>query len=317
MNTLENLLVWSSHRAKTLGRCARQYYYSYIGSWEGWDASAEPEVQMAYRLKHLTSAELEIGQIVHEQIRVILAMARSGSVIHPATHIEIAQKKFETFVQCSATRRLEELSAKRRKLFCHETGQGFTPQELADGMAKIARLLEGFLSFDDVQLLLAEPARLIPELLDPPGFEVGDELGVPARPKTDAVFLTDDAVVVSDWKTGGPREDHRTQGLVYDLFIRKKLNLTSADKVEVRFYYLGERQVMNHTFSDDERTEALWLIGEQFGEMRSLSDDPKVNCGPESRFHPHVSRGCYGCNHRLMCEPFLASKLARSTPTAP
>ena len=252
-NELENLVVWSAHRAKTLSACPRKYYYSFIGSWGGWDTSRDPDVQAAYRLKHLTSPDLEIGNVVHEQIRVILAMAHSGSTIDPAAHIKIAQEKFEIFVRCSASRRLEELSAKRRKLFCHEAGEGYSPQDLADAIDKIASLLEGFFSFDDVRLLLAEPARLIPELLDT-GFEVGDELGVPARPRTDAVFLSDDAVVVCDWKSGAPSESHRTpQGISYDLSVRKKLNLTSADKVEVRFYYLGQRQVMAHTFSEEER----------------------------------------------------------------
>jgi hypothetical protein len=44
---LKNLLVWSAHRSRTLGTCARRYYFNYIGSWEGWDDNAPPEVQAA------------------------------------------------------------------------------------------------------------------------------------------------------------------------------------------------------------------------------------------------------------------------------
>jgi len=57
---------------------------------------------------------MEIGQIVHEQIRLILETAYAGRPVHPATKIEIAQERFKTFVDYSAKRRLEDLSAKRR-----------------------------------------------------------------------------------------------------------------------------------------------------------------------------------------------------------
>jgi len=316
-NELENLLVWSAHRTKTLGTCPRRYYFNYVGSWGGWDVSTDPDVQAAYRLKHLTSPDLEIGNVVHEQIRLIFEKAIAGRFIDPAIEIKIARGKFEMFVDYSAKRRLEDLSAKRRKLMAHETGQPFGPADLTACLHKIGELLEGFFAFDDVRALLANPACIIPELLDPPGFEIGTELGVPARPKTDAVFLIGEKIVVSDWKTGTPRDEHRDQGLVYDLFIRNKLSLPPTEPIEVRFYYLGTRQMVSHVSTEDERTERLWAIGEQFEEMKSLSDDPKINCGPESRFPAHVSRGCYGCNHRLMCEAFLASKLARSIPGAP
>jgi len=315
---LENLLVWSLARSKALGACPRKYYYSYIGSWEGWNEESPPEVQAAYRLKHLTTPDLEIGQIVHQQIRLIFEKACAGLPIHLATEIKIAQEKFKTFIDYSRTRRLEDLTAKWRKLFCHESGKDVSQLELDTYVAKIGRLLDRFFSFEDVKMLVAEPARLIPELLDPLGFEVGNELRVPARPKTDAVFLRDDAtVVVCDWKCGASSEEHRTQGLIYDLFVRGRLGLPPEHSVEIRFFYLDDGELVSYSFGDEERAEADWLIGEQFAELQSLSDDPRINTGPEERFPALVSRACFGCNHRLMCEDFLRSKFATSSRVAP
>jgi hypothetical protein len=315
---LENILVWSAHRTKTLGMCARKYYFNYVGSWQGWDTASPPEVQAAYRVKHLTTPELEIGNILHQQIRLIFLKADCGQVIDPATEIKIAQEKFETFVQSSASRRLEELSAKHHKLMLHEMGMTLTPTEVGDHVDEIDRLLSRFLEFDDVKALLADPSVLLHELLDSPGFEIGNDLGVPARPKTDAVFVTLDKIVVCDWKTGAPSDDHRDgQGLVYDLFVRSQLALPPTQVVEVRFYYLQTGQVVHHVFTEEERGEKLWAIGEQFEELKSYSDDPRVNVGSESRFPARVSRACFYCNHRLMCEDFLRSKFANSTQAVP
>lgn len=308
---LENSLVWSAHRAKTLGTCARKYYYNYIGSWEGWDPSSPPEVQAAYRVKHLTTAELQIGQMIHDQIRSIFEMARQGQTIHPAKEIGAVQGRFQNFLHVSAKRRLEDCSAKRPRLLVHELGETLGAEEMDALNDKIAKYLNGFFSFDDVKHLLADPAVSIPEFLDPPGFEIGHELGVPARPKTDAVFVTLDNLIICDWKCSGSpsSEEHRTQGLTYDIYVREKLALPPAEATEVRFYYLGSSEVVSFVFSEEERAERLWAIGEEFETLRALSDDPQFNTAPESRFHPRLSLRCYGCNHRLMCNAFIKSPL--------
>jgi hypothetical protein len=191
----------------------------------------------------------------------------------------------------------------------HEMGETLGAKELDALNEKITKYLTGFFSFDDVQHLLADPAVLIPEFLDPPGFEIGNELGVPARPKTDAVYLTLDKLIICDWKCGSPSEDHRTQGLTYDLYVREMLALPPSEVTEVRFYYLGSHEVVSFVFSEEERAERLWAIGEEFETLRALSDDPKINTAPESRFHPRLSLRCYGCNHRLMCNAFIKSPL--------
>lgn len=308
-NRLENTLVWSAMRSKTLGACERKYYYNYIGSWEGWYASSPPEVQAAYRVKHLTTAELQIGQIIHDQIRFIFERARQGRTIHPAKEIETVQERFQTFLEVSAKRPLEVCSAKRPKLWVHEMGETLGAKELNALNDKIAKYLNGFFGFADVQHLLADAAVLIPEFLDPPGFEIGRELGVPARPKTDAVFITLDKLIICDWKCGLPSDDHRNQGLMYDLYVREMLALLSTEVTEIRFYYLGSREVVSFVFSEEERAERIWSIGEEYETLKSFSDDPQINIAPESRFRPHVSLSCYGCNHRLMCNAFIRSPL--------
>jgi len=309
---LENHLVWSAHRVKTLAQCERRYYFQHIGSWQGWDASSPLQSQCAYRLKWLTTPQLEIGNIVHNQIRVIFEKALSGWPILPAIEIQIAQEQFRDFITHSAQRHLEDLTAKQRKLFLHEMGKSLSADDMTKYEAWIEQLLEKFFGFSDVKQLLADPTPLLVEYLDPPGFKIGYELEVPARPRTDAVFIDpDNTVVVADWKSGVSSNDHRRLGLVYTELIARKMKLPPTRPVEVRFYYLATGAVEAFRFSLEERSEVLWQIGEEFASLQRMSDDPVINTGPESRFRPSVSRMCLSCNFHGMCEPFLRSKLAR------
>jgi hypothetical protein len=314
---LENTLVWSAHQTKALGSCPRQYYYAYIGGWEGWNSDAAPERQAAYRLKNLTTPEMEIGQIVHRQIRVIFEKARHGLTVSPATEVKIAQELFRMFDYYSRGRDLETLSAKNRKFLLHELGGVLTNNEITKYVEKIGSYLDHFFQFVDVQHLLANPTVLIPEFLDVPGFEVGYELDVPARLRTDAVFVTADRFVVADWKACDEslgkhgRPEHREQALVYDLFVRKKVGLSSTEKVDIRFYYLGSGKVEIFEFNDEERAEKLWQCGEDFADLSRYSDDPKINTAPEERFRPHVSSACFRCNFQQLCPGFLQSRLHR------
>ena len=172
---------------------------------------------------------------------------------------------------------------------------------------KIADYFHAFFGFEDVHLLLADPSTLLPELLDPTDFEVNYHVGVPARLKTDAVYKSADKLVICDWKCGAPSDDHRSQGLTYDIFVRDKLKLPAADLVEIRFYYLGARETVSYTFFEEEREERLWEIGEQFETLRSYSEDTKINTAPRERFHARPSNACNFCNHAAMCQPFLRS----------
>jgi len=315
---LENYLVWSAYRAKALGNCPRQYYYNCIGSWEGWNSESAPERQAAYRLKHLTTPELEIGLLIHRQVRDILEKARHGLTSSPANEIKLAQDLFTMFVEQSRVRMLETLTAKKKKLLLHELGEALSNEEMADYLERIATYLERFFQFADVRAILANPTVLIPEFLDAPGFEISRELGVPARLRTDALFVTANCYVIADWKSSlistgfggnGPSPDQRQQALVYDLFVRKKVDLPPTEKLEVRFYYLGSGQVETFEFTDEERAEKLWLCGEEFGELSRYSDDPKINIAPEERFHARVSRACFHCNFQQLCPAFIGSGL--------
>jgi hypothetical protein len=307
---LENLLAWSQHRIRLLGQCEVRYYHQYLGSWGGWDTSSPPEAQAAYHSKYLTTPALEIGQIVHGRIRVVLEQRMAGHPVEPDIAIKIAQAQFESFVDASRRRDIAEVSQKRRKFLLHQLGGEISAAELAGYLQRIEELLRAFFGFDEVKMILNQPEGLLSALLDPLAFEVGYELGVPSRPRTDAVYVNPEKILIADWKCGEPQDADRQQAITYDIFVRRRLDLLPTESTQVTLFYLGAGERITHWFTDDERAERLWQIGEEFETLRQRSDDPRINVAPESRFRPSVTRACLYCNFRLMCEPFLRSSLA-------
>ena len=135
--TLENTLVYSSHRSRLLSQCPRRYFRNYIQAWGGWDTTSTPDSQAAYRLKNLTTPELEEGNFVHDTIRGIFTKARIGLLIRPSDEIKSAQSRFQNFLFQSERRRLEECTGKRRKLLLHELGNSLDSNEVETLLARI------------------------------------------------------------------------------------------------------------------------------------------------------------------------------------
>jgi hypothetical protein len=307
----ENQLTWSGARFATLQRCEKRYYYQFIGSWGGWDIAAPAETQKAYRLKYLTNPYLEIGNLIHDRIRSIFERALVGRRIPIEDEIKIAKGNFQLFLHYSRLKYLEQVTRQGRKLLQDQLGLPVSDYEEAGYLSSIERLLRNFWELEDVSEILKTPEILIPEFLDPRGFELGKELGVPSRLRTDAVWLVGEKLVIGDWKCGKPNDNHRNQGLAYDIFIRRRLGLAANESVEVRFYYLGTGEVTSYAFTPEDRDLFMWQVGEEFETLRSYSDDPVLNIGSPSRFFARISPACQACPFQLTCPEFIKSNTAK------
>ena len=74
----KNEFSWSFSRHSTFKTCKRKYYYSYYGSWEGWNKDAEELNQKLYMLKNMTSLPMLAGSIVHDEVERTLKTLRYG-----------------------------------------------------------------------------------------------------------------------------------------------------------------------------------------------------------------------------------------------
>jgi hypothetical protein len=307
MNILFNYLSWSEQRAKSIHTCPRQYAYKYLQAWSGWEADEAPEKQQAYYLNCvLADLRIATGNILHDRAGRILRRIASGMTIVPAKEIAIAEEDFDRFIINSQKLALTSLSGKRKKLLCHLLGEALPDALVKSERESISTMLGHFFALPELALFTAEPSCLLSQFIEADMGPPTHELGVPARLMTDAVFTHDGITVVCDWKTGKPRPEHREKGMVYDVFVRGRLGLGPGSRVQVRFLYLrtGEREEFE--FTEEERQETRWRVGEDFALMQEKSSDPVLNIADPDSFPAVTGFHCLSCPHQLMCRRFAA-----------
>ena len=54
---------WSVSRRGCFRECPRRYYYQYYGYHDGWKPAAPAVARAAYRLKHLKSLPILVGEV--------------------------------------------------------------------------------------------------------------------------------------------------------------------------------------------------------------------------------------------------------------
>ena len=74
----KNDFSWSFSRDSAFNTCKRKYYYSYYGSWGGWNKDADELSKKLYMLNKMTSLPMLAGSIVHDEVERTLKVLRYG-----------------------------------------------------------------------------------------------------------------------------------------------------------------------------------------------------------------------------------------------
>ena len=72
MAKLINEFSWSHSRRNAFEECMRKYYFSYYGSWNGWERHATDRQKELYLHNKLINRWMWLGKLVHESIKNIL-----------------------------------------------------------------------------------------------------------------------------------------------------------------------------------------------------------------------------------------------------
>src|SRR3990167_1343516 len=119
MSDLKNEFSWSRSRATTLDACPRRYWFSYYGSWGGWNEGAPPRTREIYILKQLASRWMWVGSVVHDAIERALQALRLGKPIEETVLIDWALKKMREDFRASRSGDYRQSPKLVRGLFEH------------------------------------------------------------------------------------------------------------------------------------------------------------------------------------------------------
>jgi CRISPR/Cas system-associated exonuclease Cas4 (RecB family) len=300
MSNFQNEFSWSPSRHRMFDSCKRQYYYNYYGSWGGWYRDADPQIQLLYRLKKMTSIPQLVGTVVHDAISRILKALQSGRDVPPPSLETYARKLFDQHLRDSKQQRWLHSASKYTNLFEHYYAEPFSEADQKNASDRIASNLSAFFAskpYSILQTTLPEHYLSIEKLTS---FTFANtklwvSLDVAVRRKS--------GIYVFDWKTGRERSADRHQLAVYALYATTQWGVALSD-LQLQDVYLQSDSVSKVDLSSDDLDQTRTFVTESTAAMRALLDDPEQNTASQDTFpmtdNTHL---CNTCPFKAVCYP--------------
>lgn len=306
MADLVNEFSWSKSRHEKFVGCRRAYFFTYYGSWGGWEARPGSPVRELYVLKKLSSRWQWSGSLVHGALREVLSRFRATGDLPP----------LERVIDRTHARARAEWVGSREKSYWREASRivGLVEHEYAEPVADaewkrlyeevVERSLRAFYGSEILDEVRRTPRGdwLGVDELDSWDFE-----GTKVWVAVDFAYRDGDGRVhVLDWKTGKERGIDHVQVGVYALYARSRWNI-APDSVVGGLVYLaldGGRGAERVDVAADPRAlEACSAeMRSSIREMRAALEDPARNKAREEAFPRVEERSvCRRCAFRRPC----------------
>lgn len=311
MAKLLNEFSWSVSRAQLFSDCRRAYYYTYYGSWGGWEAEASERQRLLYILKNIKTLPMWAGTIVHETIGDALQRHARGGQAITAGELQARARTRLRSGWVEAVQR--EWLARPKKTNLHELyyGNGRSlPQPDTDALRE--RVYECLTAFAESAVLceiLATPYLSWKPVDTLDTFAID---GLKVWCAIDFAYADPAGVLrLIDWKTGAEnRESLTTQLACYALYAAETW-FTPLDRLRLQGVFLREKaRVSDYPVGPEMLVDAKDKILTSAAAMRQLLDDDQANAASEERFaFCENERTCRRCNYRQAC-PYLADRSA-------
>ena len=215
----KNRFSWSFSRNNAFNACKRKYYYSYYGSWGGWNKDADELSKKLYLLNKMSSLPMLAGTIVHDEVERTLKAVRYGRNADIVKSKENVIKVFKQSWAQSKNKDWEDNPKWKTNLFEHFYNQKPTDEALLDIRDLMLNSIDGFFASDSYRFIqtMSDSQWLAIEDLD--SFEVhGAKLWV----KLDFAIRHGERVYIYDWKTGKVAKENEVQLAIYALYAQQK-----------------------------------------------------------------------------------------------
>lgn len=281
------ILGWSNSRYDKFISCKREYFYRYYSKYD----PTYTRKQIG-DLKKMTSIPLEIGNIVHDVIEVLLTRLRK-------TEGEIDKEKFHNY----AKRKTKEYCEK--KIFSEVFYKEIEKIDSEEIYSKVEISLSNFLESDRFNWLTTEAIRNKSDwIIEPGGFGETRIDEMKAYCKVDFLFPFNDTIYILDWKTGKKDiQKHNRQLKGYSAWASYHFSKDPTNIIPIIAYLrptYSEMEVINNEFDLEEFTNQVLKETE---EMYSLCSNVNENIpkDKEAFVKTHNRIYCDYCNFRELC----------------
>lgn len=297
---------WSISRMKTLDNCAREYYYTYYKSHNGWKWTSDDECKLAWRLKKLTNLWMYFGEVLHTQIKGI---------------IEQCKKKEPKFMKAD---RFNEIALNILRQLVKDSKEKYNTNQWNDypsgnmlqeyyyggeisketGIELKDRLIQCINSFYISQTFedILNTRAIIVEN-DEDVFSYFKYEGLKIYSKLDLLYIDEKGYyIIVDWKTGRYSDADKEQLLVYAWYVNEKYNIPFT-RIKGRIEYLLEGyneeviiQYENIEYIKSRVINDLKIINYYLKDTENNEAKEKIEFEKTE-----LKYKCTKCNFRLLC----------------
>ena len=292
-----DILGWSVSRYDTFTTCQRQYYYQYYGKY---DTDPGNTLLRLNVLKNLTTIPLEIGNISHKIIEILLDRLKKSSD-------EIDREKFKKFVRdktaaIALTKNFFEVYYREKDAVDHET----------EILPFVETALENFLASERFAWIREKALAQSGEwIIEPEGFGECRIDGLKAFCKVDFLFPVGKNIYIIDWKTGKeakPKFDerhdkHSRQMRGYVVWAHFQMEKNYEDIFPTIAYLLPDYKERNVRLTEFDMEDFADSIRTETEEMYKYCADVEFNIPREKEFFEMTKNinTCRFCNFRELC----------------
>jgi hypothetical protein len=306
MADLQNEFSWSKSRHERFDGCRRAYFFTYYGSWGGWEAAPGSATRELYVLKKLSSRWQWAGSLVHGALKHSLSRARGTGEL----------PSLERVLEQTRAKARSEWAGSREKSYWREPSRivGLVEHEYAEPVPDVEwkriwnEVIEASLRAfwasavaDEIRRTPRERWLTVDEL-DAWLFE-----GTKVWVAVDFAYRdADGRVHVLDWKTGKERGVDHVQVGIYALYAQQKWSVPPEQVVGGLVYLVGNGVPGGERVSVAADPAALSACTEtmraSIGAMRAALEDPARNVAREEAFPRLDDRdACRRCPFRRPC----------------
>lgn len=301
MGDLKNEFSWSRSRSKSFDECARRYWFTYYGSWEGWEPQSPPRTRQAYILKQLQSRWMWVGSLVHDTVAKVLVSARAGRPIPEEQAIEEALQRMRAEFRASRAGEYLKRPKKTCGLFEHEYKLDLSDDQWGEAADHMKACVSAFYKSPWFEKLPRLPRGAWLPIEELSHFYLD---GVKVFVKPDFAYRSDETTVeIIDWKTGRRDEEaDPVQLACYALHALDQKWAAEPEQVVTNEYNLALGKGRETRMSAARLDEVKAAILASAAAMKQRLDDPARNVATESKFPVATDPStCRSCNYRKIC----------------
>jgi len=282
------ILGWSVSRYDVFQLCKRQYFYTYYGKYD----TIIPEWKIN-TLKKMTSIPLEIGNIAHDIIEVLLTrLQKTDDPIDTHRFADYVRRKTEDY--CNA------------KIFSEIYYTEINRIDADDIFKTVKMCLDNLLGSERFEWLKKE-ALLNKDhwIIEPGGYGETRIDEMKAYCKVDFLFPVNKNVFILDWKTGKPLPNKHVKQLKgYSSWASFHFSKNPTEIIPIIAYLKPAYSETEVIFNEFDLEEFSIQVRNETQEMHAFCDNVEKNI-PKNKAEFKKTENkvyCRYCNFRELCE---------------